>query len=213
MVRLRRVHTREKHLELVHVNIRILVSRYDIAIFLSIHLWSWSILCMAFFLHRHTHITFHIQFNRSIVCLTIEERCIAILLAIEVIFEREDIVWRVLIHWGICIRANHNSRIASITNHHYSDHRCNGIKPTCWYNILLYEQNDQHCDNQQDTNHCTLFDKRHTSQGHCQHKREDGAGIDSCFLVNHLVTFPYSPHECRSHEYKIDCKSSIEWAT
>ena len=211
MVLLSRVHTWEEHLKLVHVFVARLVPSYHIAVFLPS--WCRSILRMTLLLYRYTHIALHIKFHRSIVCLSVEQWCITILLTVEVVFQREDIIRRVLIHWRICRRTNHNRCIASIANHHHSHHHSNGIQPTCGNNIFLQEQYNQHCDNQHNSYHSTLFYEWHTSKRHRQYKGDDSASVDSFFGFNNLVTFPYCPYQCTYHQHQIDCQSRIERTT
>ena len=213
VVRLCRVHTREEHLKLVHVLITGLISRYYVAVFFPFYSRCRSVLRVTLFLYRNTHIALHLQFHRRIIGLSVEEWRIAILLAVEVVFQREDIVWRVLIHWGVRIGANHYRRITGIANHHHRHHHGNRIQPTCRDNIFLHKEYHQHRDNQHYANHSTLFDKWHTSQRHCQYKGDDGAGVDGSFFFNNLVTLPYCPYERCCHQYQIDCQTCIEWAT
>ena len=71
---------------------------------------------MSLFLYRHAHITFDTQFNRCVVSLTIEQRTITVLLAVEVVFKAEDVIRTVLIHRCVGIRANDKRRIGAITN-------------------------------------------------------------------------------------------------
>ena len=137
MVRLRRVHTGEEHLKLVHIHIRVLVTRNHITVLLTVLFGCWCILRMSLFLYRHAHIALDIQLNRRIVGLSVEQWCIAILLAVEVVLEREDIIWRVLIHRCVRIGANNNSCIASIANHHHCYHHGDRIEPTCRDHFFL----------------------------------------------------------------------------
>ena len=196
MVCLARVHTWEEHFELVHVYIGILVPRYYIAIFLALDLWCRSILGMSLFLNRYTHIALHLEFYRCVVCLSVEQRCISILLAVEVVLEREDIVGGVLVHWRVGIGADHDSSIATITNNHNRHHHSNGIEPTGWDNIFLHKKDNKHCDNQKNTNQCALLDEWYTSKRHRQNERNNRRCLELAVDLNHTITFPYSPYEC-----------------
>ena len=165
---------------------------------------------MSLLLNRHTHIALDFEFNRGVVGLSVEQWCVAILLAVEVVFQREDIVWGVLVHWGVRRRTNHDSRIAGVADDDYGHHHGDGVEPTSWDDVFLQEENHQHGNHQDNTNHCTLLDKWYARERHRQHKGDDGAGIDGLFGFNHLVALPYSPHERRSHQYEIDRQTRIE---
>ena len=98
MTSLGRIHTREEHAELLHEDIISLVARDDIMVFLALHFGCRCILRVSLFFNGYAHIPFDTQFNGRIVGLAVEQRSVAILLTIEVVFEREDIIRRVLVH-------------------------------------------------------------------------------------------------------------------
>ena len=211
MVRLSRVHTWEEHLKLVHILVVGLVTCYYIAVFLSFYLWCGCILRMSLFLHRNTHITLHLQFHRCIIGLSVEQWCIAVLLAVEVVFQREHIVGRVLIHRRVRIGANHYRRIARIANHHHSHHHRYRIQPTRRDNIFLHKEHYQHRRYQHNAYHSTLLNEWHTCQRHRQHEGDNRASIDSCILFDDGIGFPYCPYQCTCHQHEIDCQTCIEW--
>ena len=130
MASLRRIHTREEHAELRHILIGRFIARDHIMIFLAFHFRRRSILGMSLFFNRDAHISFHTQFNRSIIGLSVEQRSVSVLLTVQVILEREDIIRRVLIHRCICIRANDQSSIAAIADEDNRKHDYTGIEPT-----------------------------------------------------------------------------------
>ena len=85
---------------------------------------------MTFFLYRHTHIALNSQLNWRVICLTIEKRTVAVLLAVQIIFQTEHIVRAVLIHRSVCVRADHQSSVTAVTHQDHSHHQRCRIQPT-----------------------------------------------------------------------------------
>ena len=105
-----RVHAREEHI--VGIDIVRLVTNDAIAVGLVcavlLHtLIFGSPLCA----HRHVILTFYLHSYRSGIRLTIEQGSITILLAAQIVAEREDILRRVLIHRSIGRRAYYNHSV------------------------------------------------------------------------------------------------------
>ena len=130
MTSLRRIHTREDHAELLHVLVGSLMTGNDIMVFLAFHFRCRSILRMTDFFYRDTHVSFHAQFYRCVVGLTVEKRPIAVLLTVEVVLEREDIIRAVLIHRCICIGADHEGCVRTITDQDDRYHQYGCVRPT-----------------------------------------------------------------------------------
>ena len=129
MTALRGVHAREEHAELLHVLVVGLVTGDDIMVLLAFHLWCGCILGMAFLLYRHAHVAFDTQFDGGVVCLAVEQRTIAVLLAVEVVLEREDIIGTVLIHRRVGIRANDEGCVGAVTNQDDGQHQHTRVEP------------------------------------------------------------------------------------
>ena len=83
-------------------------------VFLAFHFRRGRILRMSFLLHRHAHVSFDTQLDGSVVCLAVEERTIAVLLTVEVVLEREDIVGAVLVHRGVGIGTNDERSVRTV---------------------------------------------------------------------------------------------------
>ena len=130
MVTIRRPHTWERHLKLLHILIRLLVPRTIIAVRLTVNMRSWCILCITTLHNRLTDITFYLQLHRCIIRLAVQQRRITILLTIQIILQREYIIRRVLVHRRIGIRTDNQHRITRITHQHHRNHQRQRIQPT-----------------------------------------------------------------------------------
>ena len=130
MVRIRRPHTRERHLKLLHILVGLLVTGTLIAIGLTVHMRSRCILRIATLHYGFADITLHLQLYRRVVRLSVQQRRVTILLTVQVVLQREDIIRRVLIHRCIRIRTNYQHRITRVSHQHHSDHQRERIQPT-----------------------------------------------------------------------------------
>ena len=86
---------------------------------------------MSFFLHRDTHVALYPQLNRCVIILSEEERSVAILLTVEVVFETEDVIGAVLVHRGVGIGTNNKCRIGTVADKNHRNHNRDRIEPTC----------------------------------------------------------------------------------
>ena len=129
MAALTRIHTREQHAELRHILVARLIACDDIMVFLAFFLRSRSILRVTFFLYGHAHVAFYTQLYRRIVGLAVEQRTIAVLLTVQVVFQAEHIVGAVLIHRRVGVRTNHQRRITAVAHQDHSYHHSRRMQP------------------------------------------------------------------------------------
>ena len=211
MARLRGVHAREEHHELVHEDIGSLVSGYYIAVFLSLHFRCGSILCMPLFLHGNTHITFHLQFHGGVVGLSVEERTVAVLLTVEVVFQREDIIGRVLVHRRLCRGADNQSRITAVADENNRYHECSRVEQPCGHHLLLPKQQPDQCCRYQHSHppfleqECCSRERKRADEGYYL-RRSDTIGV----RIRMLSGEPNSHAQGNDSQHNIHCQSGIE---
>ena len=107
------VHSREEHVELWRSHIFVGCAYLLVAVGLRrVGLHLFGIESLAFFLHRlHCALAVVLIHHAGVERLSVEQRSVAILLAVEVATQCKHVVGRVLIHWCLCIRADKNECI------------------------------------------------------------------------------------------------------
>ena len=191
------MHTREQHV--LRIDEFLLMTYYEIRIFLRTvgFLLTLPDRC-AFFSAWHTHVAIHIECNLRGICLTIEQRTVAILIAAEIASECEDVLWRVLVHRRVGRRTYHYDRIAGITDHKHQKTQQNGILCTrcdIRHDLLLYLTGTTEQEIKQSKNNHT--DDCGRPSVAVERYAEHTHGQDECYILpleaSARVCFVYSP--------------------
>ena len=167
------VHTREDHHKLLAELIRSLVAGNDILIgILGISFGCGRVLRMSLFFHGDAHISFDFELHGRIVSLPIEEWSVAILLAIEVILEREDVIGGVLVHRRIRIGANNEGCITAISDNDYGNHQHGRVHHASREEVFFLQEKAGQKENQNDANNGTLHEEKCSREGQCEHETD-----------------------------------------
>ena len=207
MLALARVHTGEEHLELIHVHVRVLVARDHVFVALvGRSLGLGSILRVALLLDGDAHVALHLQFHRRVIDLSVQQRRVAVLLAVQVIFQREHVVRRVLVHRRVGRAADDDGGVARVTDHQHRDHHGGGVQHSHRHFLALYHEDSHQGDDHQDTYPYALFDERDTRQGHRQHERNEGARVQRLMTVRGHD----GPNEGDGSQNQVDAETRVE---
>ena len=102
---------------------------------------------MSLILYGYAHVALHAQFNRRVVSLTIEKRAVAVLLAVQVILEREDVIGTVLIHWCVGVRTDDECGIGAVSDENDRHHQHAGVcpPPLAFFRVPNSPREDSDC--------------------------------------------------------------------
>ena len=162
---------------------------------------------MSLFFHGDAHVSFHFEFHGRIVGLPIEERTVAILLAVEVILEREDVIGGVLVHRRIRIGANNEGCITAISDNDHGNHQHSRVHHASREEVFFLQEKAGQKENQNDADNGTLHEEKCSREGQCEHETDIHA--QARFLC---IGLHNRPHEGSSQEGEIDVHTRVEVA-
>ena len=208
------VHAREEHI--LGIDVFILVSDYEVRVLLVLRGLLLTAVDGCALLHsRAAHLSVVVERHLRGVGLTVEQRAVAILVTAEVRTEREDVLWRVLIHRRIGHRTDDDECIARVANHqHQHAEQCrileaggDEIHRLFVDHLLAVEQ--ESCDGQHDDaddeGRPAVAVERNADEAEGEQERDVLAGL---ILVD--VTLADSPYRCCNEAGDVDDEAGVE---
>ena len=203
------MHTREEHI--LSVFVLILIPYYEIRI---------RLIGRSLFLTLINRCSFGKFIMRSVfrnsrlggVSLSIKQRTVAILVAAEIVSEREDILRRVLVHRRIGRRTYHDDCVCRVTNHQHEHTQQHCVLYSCADDSFTAFRNAQ--DNPQTAKNHSSDEERAPSETIKRntkhtHRRTESDVLAQCAFAS--ISLIYRPYYNADEEYQIDYHARIEW--
>ena len=198
MFRFIAIHTREQHVQLGLILVMFVISGDYITVYLVLRCFQFF-LPNGFALCRYgSPVGITSDFGRE--SLSIEQRPVAILFAVEITAQTKYIFGRILIHRGIGRRTNHNQRIRRITdknNEQRQQYRIHGDYRQLFTSKQIISQRSR----KDNTDNIPVADKRNTHQYDTYQKRnlDELIAALSIRLINGPSDNPDNEEEIKNH--------------
>ena len=198
MFRFIAIHTREQHVQLGLILVMFVISGDYITVWLVLRCFQFF-LPNGFALCRYgSPVGITSDFGRE--SLSIEQRPVAILFAVEITAQTKYIFGRILIHRGIGRRTNHNQRIRRITdknNEQRQQYRIHGDYRQLFTSKQIISQRSR----KDNTDNIPVADKRNTHQYDTYQKRnlDELIAALSIRLINGPSDNPDNEEEIKNH--------------